>query len=178
MIPQSAAVTVDADAHTRAMTDSADILVPSIPWYQPPLERPSEPSGAPFLFLLLHLTPALMDDEGKEGVIAERLSLSDSRVLSFGQERKKEGRANAEYRKTGQELLGGFSESDKERHLYIIRCDRCSTIIDLEDDYGKARETEKNEIGTRGAKVLTRISRARSDSVEHVDRHARSRDRA
>lgn len=32
--------------HTRAVTDSADILVPSIPGYQPPLERPSEPSGA------------------------------------------------------------------------------------------------------------------------------------
>ncbi|KYN42423.1 hypothetical protein ALC56_03183 [Trachymyrmex septentrionalis] len=49
----------------------------------PPLERPSEPSAEPSWL-------ALMDDEGKERVIAERLSLSDSRVLSFGRVRKKE----------------------------------------------------------------------------------------
>lgn len=41
----------------------------------------------------------------------------------------------------------------------------------------RGRETEKEkEIGE--GKVLTRSSRARPDSVEHVDRRARSRDRA
>ncbi|TGZ56413.1 Uncharacterized protein DBV15_08423 [Temnothorax longispinosus] len=75
------AVTVDADAHACTVTDSADILVPSIPGISLLSNvRPNrrEPSWL-----------ALMDDEGKERVIAERLSLSDSRVLSFGRERKK-----------------------------------------------------------------------------------------
>lgn len=68
--------------HTRAVTDSADILVPSIPGIS--LLSNARPNRREPSWL------ALMDDEGKERVIAERLSLSDSRVLSFGRERKKE----------------------------------------------------------------------------------------
>ncbi|KYM80619.1 hypothetical protein ALC53_08957 [Atta colombica] len=54
---------------------------------------------------------ALMDDEGKERVIAERLSLSESRVLSFGRVRKKEkgggeDKGGGKYRETRRELLG------------------------------------------------------------------------
>lgn len=91
------------------MTDSADILVPSILGISLLSNvRPSrrEPSW-----------PALMDDEGKERVIAERLSLSDSRVLSFGRERKKgtgmsgsgdegEEKGGGKYRETRRKLLG------------------------------------------------------------------------
>lgn len=68
-----------------------------------------------------------MDDEGKERVIAERLSLSDSRVLSFGRERKKRnagrgtGRVTTEYRETRDGNCRGFREPDKEGHLYLAR---------------------------------------------------------
>lgn len=75
----------------------------------------------------------------------------------------------------------GFREPDKEGHLYLARRDRCSTIIDLRDGSIKRGEERKGvqEGKERGeGKVLTRSSRARPDSVEHVDRCARSRDRA
>lgn len=86
------------------MTDSADILVPSIPGISLLSNvRPNrrEPSWL-----------ALMDDEGKERVIAERLSLSDSTVLSFGRETKErkggegEDKDGGKYRETRRELLG------------------------------------------------------------------------
>ena len=88
------------------MTDSADILVPSIPDIsllsnvRPNRRETGEPSWL-----------ALMDDEGKERVIAERLSLSESRVLSFGRVRKKEkgggeDKGGGKYRETRRELLG------------------------------------------------------------------------
>ncbi|EZA49737.1 hypothetical protein X777_11609, partial [Ooceraea biroi] len=85
---------------------------------------------------------ALMDDEGKERVIAERLSLSDSRVLSFGRERRKERNRTGGWREgRGREKTAGsiarhdgncwgFRVPDKG-HLYLARRDRCSTIIDL-----------------------------------------------
>lgn len=96
--------------HTRAVTDSADILVPSIPGIS--LLSNARPNRREPSWL------ALMDDEGKERVIAERLSLSDSRVLSFGRERKKEkgpggseegereDKGGGKYRETRRELLG------------------------------------------------------------------------
>lgn len=89
--------------HTRTVTDSADILVSSIPDISL-LSNVRREMGEPSWL-------ALMDDEGKERVIAERLSLSESRVLSFGRVRKKEkgggeDKGGGKYRETRRELLG------------------------------------------------------------------------
>jgi len=142
--------------HTRAVTDSADILVPSILGISLLSNvRPSrrrEPSW-----------PALMDDEGKERVIAERLSLSDSRVLSFGRERKKrtevqqqrrrqreEGKGRWEVSRDATETAGDFESSIKKDIYISLAGDRCSTIIDLRDERGEGRERGDE------SKVLTR----------------------
>jgi len=65
-----------------------------------------------------------MDDEGKERVIAERLSLSDSRVLSFGRERKKgkkrEGEARRKVSRDTTGTVGDF-ESPIKKDIYISR---------------------------------------------------------
>jgi len=130
-----------------------------------------------------------MDDEGKERVIAERLSLSDSTVLSFGRETKERKGARERIRTAGSIArhdgsCWGFREPDKEGHLYLARRDRCSTIIDLRDgsikrERERERKREREEAKERGeGKVLTRSSRAQPDNVEHVDWCARSRDRA
>lgn len=64
-----------------------------------------------------------MDDEGKERVIAERLSLSDSRVLSFGQERKKGKEPGGERESGGvsRDTTGaaGDFESPIKKDIYI-----------------------------------------------------------
>jgi len=97
-----------------------------------------------------------------------------------GNERKKrsggEDKGGGKYRETRRELLG----ISREGHLYLARRDRCSTIIDLRDgSIERDREGEgESEREKKEGKVLTRSSRARPDSVEHVDWCARSRDRA
>jgi len=75
-----------------------------------------------------------MDDGGKERVIAERLSLSDPGVLSFGRERRKERNRTGEEEQEdgggGEDETGsiarrdgncwGFRVPDKG-HLYLAR---------------------------------------------------------
>lgn len=57
-----------------------------------------------------------MDDEGKERVIAARLSLSDSRVLSFGRERRKE-RNKTEGKEAGRDEEGKRDGGEVSRDM-------------------------------------------------------------
>ncbi|KYM96199.1 hypothetical protein ALC62_13251 [Cyphomyrmex costatus] len=104
---------------TSTSGDAAPQTIPAIQFLNTTSLSPPLPS-IPGISLLSNVRPnrrwepswlALMDDEGKERVIAERLSLSDSRVLSFGRERKKEkgggeDKGGGKYRETRRELLG------------------------------------------------------------------------
>ncbi|EGI58046.1 hypothetical protein G5I_13886 [Acromyrmex echinatior] len=76
-IPRNYATSVHGDAAPQAIPAIQFLNTSLSPVFILLSNRPSEPSGEPSWL-------TLMDDEGKERVIAERLSLSDSRVLSFG----------------------------------------------------------------------------------------------